>query len=197
MSTTQETKIDWSKPVQTKETPPRKVEIVTTNGRGEYPVIGYVGSDLQFKQWRLDGVWATKFPSHYDLQNTPQQPEQWAAEKAAFAAGETIQYRSDTNPTWSDTKEPMWLSPLGYTCNPQYRIKPKQQKVQLEPDDIKAGDEFLDLNGNRLQWLRICKIDIGFQFGSYSYKHIMELGWKIRSLGETEWRECYKLIDPK
>jgi hypothetical protein len=28
--------------------------------------------------------------------------------------------------------------------------------------------------------------------GTKSFKLLMEDGWKIRSIGETEWRECKK-----
>jgi hypothetical protein len=272
MSTTQETKIDWSQPVQTKETPPRKVEILSMNGRGSCCVIGYIGDQSSVKSWTLDGKWsAIGGSTEIDIENIPtwklpdpppnqqwhrvdgwteemlpagyrphllgeidaegdevyvcgkwrkaevtsvptrdcdfhrrttrpipQQPEQWAAEKAAFAAGETIQYRSDTNPTWVDTKEPLWFSREGHPFSPEYRIKPKQQKVPLDESDIKAGDEFLSPASNtRYPYQSVHNGGIELHGAKYSFQHLMDGGWKIRSIGEAEWRECYKLIDPK
>jgi hypothetical protein len=67
------------------------------------------------------------------------QPEEWAEEKAAFAAGKKIQYRSDNDPIWTDTKTPIWFSKAGNNFNPQYRIKPEPQWVPLEPKDVPPG----------------------------------------------------------
>jgi len=67
-----QTEIDWSKPVQTKETPPRKVEIVTSNGRGKCPIIGYIGDQDSFSSWFPGGLFWDNKECEFDLQNTPQ-----------------------------------------------------------------------------------------------------------------------------
>ena len=49
-----ETKMtDFTKPVQTRSGLP--VTIITTKGRGEYPVIGYVGSNKMLSMWNAQG----------------------------------------------------------------------------------------------------------------------------------------------
>jgi len=62
--------IDWSKPVRTKggKIP---VEIVTTKGRGDFPVFGYVGSNPLLQLWDLSGNWAFA-DTGLDLENVPE-----------------------------------------------------------------------------------------------------------------------------
>jgi len=284
MSTKEETKIDWSKPVQTKETPPRKVEIVTTNGRGEYPVIGYCEKDTQLSQWRLDGVWSSSVTTRFDLENTPtwklpdppegqqwhrvdgwteemlpcgyrplllgeawikgdeikrryshsnwdvagshpsdalgqdiqtltahcrtarpipQQPEQWAAEKAAFAAGETIQHKPMAHPdvAWKNTSVPIWAA------DSIYRIKPKPQKVKLEPCDVPPGSVIRgagEAKGNSSGW---CMIVSSSETGIRIWRHCegsaVEIKWESLMQAEsqiwrptdTDWQPCYKEVE--
>ena len=45
--------IDFTKPVQTRDG--RKVELLTTNGRGEFCVIGYVGKEESPRRWDNSG----------------------------------------------------------------------------------------------------------------------------------------------
>lgn len=45
--------IDFSKPVQTRDG--RPVEIITTKGRGTYPVLGYAGDSAILFTWTTDG----------------------------------------------------------------------------------------------------------------------------------------------
>jgi hypothetical protein len=284
MSTTQEAKIDWSQPVQTKETPSRKVEIVTTKGRGEYPVLGYIGDLKILSSWTTSGnVRLDALPSDVDLENAPtwklpdpppnqqwhrndwteemlpagyrplllgeawikgdeikryshpdwdvagkypndalgqettvktahcrttrttrtipQQPEQWAAEKAAFAAGETIQYRSYINPTWVDTKEPLWFSREGHPFNPEYRIKPKQQKVPLEPCDVPPGSVIRDENNNAGRWYFVLSVGpsglVTCEDTLKPFQYLKDLEWQIKRPTDTEFQPCWKHIDPK
>jgi len=71
MITTQETKIDWSKPVQTKETPPRKVRILTTEALGYYPVVGNIEGDDTYRTFTIDGSYRGGIIDEFDLENTP------------------------------------------------------------------------------------------------------------------------------
>ena len=61
--------IDFSKPVQTRDG--RKVEIITTNGRGLWTVVGYVGNEAITRHWRGDGASFTE-RQNFDLINVPE-----------------------------------------------------------------------------------------------------------------------------
>jgi hypothetical protein len=63
--------IDWNKPVETCEEPPRPVEILTTKVRGKYPVFGHIGdSDNTVYRWTLGGyVFAGNTHSKLNLRN--------------------------------------------------------------------------------------------------------------------------------
>ena len=194
MSTTKETKIDWSKPVQTKETPPRKVRILTTEVRSDYPVMGNIERDDITQCWTFDGNYSRVGKSNLDLENTPQQPEQWAAEKAAFAAGETIQYKWDHQNEWNDVEKPLWSK----YDDLKYRIKPKQQKVQLGPCDVPPGS-VIRCGGNHWFMVVYCcheGVKVSGRQGVISWEEL-KLCWKIKRPTDTEFQPCWKLIDPK
>lgn len=112
-------------------------------------------------------------------------PDPYAELKAAHAAGKTIQFLSG-GVAWRDCDGP----PL-YFSNLEYRIKPEPQKLPLCADDVKAGDEFLAPDGYRRQWQKISDNGIMFVWGCASWKELNSHGWKIRSIGETEWRDCF------
>jgi hypothetical protein len=66
--------IDWTKPLRTKETPPRAVEIITREGRDKtFPVIGYIGAEKSLHGWTKDGRWSfCGRASTKDLENVPE-----------------------------------------------------------------------------------------------------------------------------
>lgn len=64
------TVIDFTKPVQTKDG--ESVEIITTNGRGMYPVLGFIGDNDAPKSFTVDGVYYTGENFSYDLENVPE-----------------------------------------------------------------------------------------------------------------------------
>jgi hypothetical protein len=122
------------------------------------------------------------------------EPEEWAAEKAAFAAGKKIQYRSDNDPIWTDTKTPIWFSKAGNNFNPQYRIKPEPQWVPMEPDDIVVGMEFrLMRGGARRRWVRVKPHMVWFDDIAQSFEDLMRKGWQYRING-GEWKPCKKEV---
>ena len=47
--------IDFTKPVETVSGEP--VEIITTKGRGEYPIVGYLGLSDIIQTWTKDGLY--------------------------------------------------------------------------------------------------------------------------------------------
>ncbi len=70
--------IDWTKPVRTKLTK-WPVTLVTVKGRGDYPVIGYVGDNTDLSQWNLQGNKPGRGEDPDGLENAPQriQREYW------------------------------------------------------------------------------------------------------------------------
>ena len=68
--------IDWTKPVQTSEG--ESVEIVLTNARGKYPIVGYIGDSLAFARWTEEGRYVHDDADHsLNLQNIPETKEIW------------------------------------------------------------------------------------------------------------------------
>jgi hypothetical protein len=122
----------------------------------------------------------------------PQQPDPYAELKAAHAAGKVIQLNcgSRMTPDWEDLTCPVFSDPLEL-----YRIKPDPIKVPLGPDDIKAGDEFLSPRFNRWQWTAVEKEKVFMYENCRTLQELMAQGWKIRSIGETEWRPCHKEVE--
>jgi hypothetical protein len=270
MSTTQETKIDWSKPVQTKETPPRKVRILTTEAAGDYPVVGNIDGDNMYRTWKMDGIMYHSIPSERDIENTPawklpdppanqqwqrndwvaemlpagyrplllgeamvdgdeygdayklpdgspphrwstfpglrsttthmrtkrplpQPVDPWAAEKAAFAAGETIQHKPILHPdvAWKNTSVPIWAD------DSIYRIKPKPQKVPLEPCDVIPGSVIRLQEGNWKMILGVTSEGVHtLEHGLVGYSALNNSLWQIKRPTDTEWQPCYKEVLP-
>jgi hypothetical protein len=70
--------IDWTKPVRTKDG--RAVQVLCTDGPGDYPVAGYVDGLTNPRSWTLNGYHhVNKRHSTFDLENAPQriQREYW------------------------------------------------------------------------------------------------------------------------
>ena len=146
-------------------------------------------------QWVLDG-WgpplevgvqeALKAGYNIRLKPPTQQHDPYAELKAAHAAGKAIQ--CDCGGIWRDWNDPHWSLPPE-----RYRIKPETRRVPLCANDIKSGDEFLHSSGLRYTWHCIYTNAVQLSRAStFSFEQLMEEGWKIRSIGETEWRECSK-----
>jgi hypothetical protein len=68
-------KVDFSKPVQTRDG--RPVELVTTNGRGQYHVLGYIDKNDTFTQWTAEGKFLNEHESYADLVNVPVKRVGW------------------------------------------------------------------------------------------------------------------------
>lgn len=64
---------DPTKPVQTRDG--SKVELITIKGRGNAPIIGYLGEDISLSRWGLDGTFRPELGPHKcnsDLINVPE-----------------------------------------------------------------------------------------------------------------------------
>lgn len=82
--------LDLTKPLQTRDG--RSVVLITSEGRGKYPVLGYVGADTGPKSWTSEGKYqAHTGPHDEDLVNVEDKP----AEIVVYACG----YISRSNPT--------------------------------------------------------------------------------------------------
>jgi hypothetical protein len=67
--------IDFTKPVQTRDG--RPVEIITTKGRGHWPVLGYIGDDADVRTWTMDGIFAVTGAHPNNLINVPEAVVGW------------------------------------------------------------------------------------------------------------------------
>jgi len=195
--------IDWTKPLRTKETPPRAVEIITHNGRSEgHPIMGYIGNESSLQIWSKEGRWMENRTSDMDLENVPEwevSDEPWAAEKAAFAEGKTIQYRSLNTDGWEDLKNgPLWVRTENYPFKPEYRVKPEPIKVPLELEDV-PPNSVIRVSSNKDRWYLILSAN---PFGvvtsiveNLSFRALMEKQWEIKRPNQ-DWEPCYKMIEP-
>lgn len=81
-----------------------------------------------------------------------------------------------------------------------YRIKKEGPKrVPLSPEDIKQGDAIKRKGGCNSNWDMIVSVGycvwraFGTEIVKTSYTDLMEDGYVIRSIGESEWRPCWKV----
>lgn len=82
--------IDFTKPVRTKSGEP--VEIITTEGRGPCPVIGYVGERYVVYQWFLDGRFSVKqTETLVDLENIPQKRSGWTVVRKGYLGHRSLE----------------------------------------------------------------------------------------------------------
>jgi hypothetical protein len=159
--------------------------------------------------WRDQQCDFTAAPHCYRIKPEQQPQEPWAAEKAAFAAGETIQYSSDYRPTWTDVTDPFWVNPSCSSVNPRYRIKPKPQKVPLDPCDVPPGSVIRGAGEIHYEgWCMITScsltgIRIWRQFGGVAadqreitWQALMDAESQIWRPTDTEWQPCYKETQP-
>lgn len=71
-----EHKLDLSKPVQTRDG--RSVELLTTNGQGIVPIVGYISNYEHISVWYANGLyWNGNNESINDLVNIPERKTAW------------------------------------------------------------------------------------------------------------------------
>ena len=181
--------IDITKPVRRKCGD--HVEIISDKGKPPYLLIGYVGRGTwDIESWRLDGRHSEDGSSPSDLENYEPEPkpEEWAAEKAALAAGKVIQFYAKGLGGWQDINgNPLWAK------GTQYRIKPEPQWVELGPDDIVAGMEFTNDTGTRYQWTEVDTYGVTLVDSSVSFEQLLRLGYEYRING-GDWKPCKKEV---
>jgi hypothetical protein len=146
-------------------------------------------------QWSAFDVGRSSIAAWRPHKSEPQ-PEEWAAEKAAFAAGKVIQYRGSESSMWHDTVIPTWQP----CC--QYRIKPEPQWVPLGPEDVPPGSVIRGPLWGNHSWSSINVSDFGVIWlgidrfsgvGNHemSWGRLMESGFEIKRPSE-DWKPCKK-----
>jgi hypothetical protein len=80
-------KVDFSKPVQTRDG--RPVKLVTTSGRGDYPVVGYVDKNDTLTLWTAEGKLLAGYEGRLDLINVPVKRVGWV-NVTPFGQGSSI-----------------------------------------------------------------------------------------------------------
>jgi hypothetical protein len=196
----------WSEGAPSRTTRPLPQQQQQPDPYAELKAAHAAGKVIQFNPgdslgWRDQQCDFTAAPHCYRIKPEQQSQEPWAAEKAAFAAGETIQYTDDNNyyGEWRDCRYPFWVEADSSKVNPRYRIKPKPQKVPLEPCDVPPGSVFRqesDLDGY------IMPTSVSERAGCYFHDEVVfrrtwaELsnGWQIKRPTDTEWQPCWKEI---
>jgi hypothetical protein len=192
--------IDFTKPVETVTGIP--VQIISISGREPYPVVGYVGEhSLCLDEWTSNGLFNIEELdySDYNLRNKATQPEEpWAAEKAAFAAGETIQYKHPFMLEWKDFTglRAAFERDLGII----WRIKPKPQKVPLEPCDVPPGSVIRNGLNNPNRWYAVLSVGHSglatCEDSLKTFEYLKSSDWQIKRPNDTEWQPCYKETQP-
>lgn len=87
------TKLDLTKPVQTREGDP--VRIICTDRKGEYPIIGLITSDNgngheDVRAWPIDGQFHSKNMQRLDLINVPPKPVKYFVNVYRHTNGITV-----------------------------------------------------------------------------------------------------------
>lgn len=155
------------------------------------------GRKIRLKQWHLPDL-----PEGYEWHRNDWTEEMLSDGWRPLLLGESVEVGDDV---WLN-KEYGWntsangssigrnpLHPFARTRRPLPPPKPKLREVQLCADDVKAGDEFL-VGRYRHTWSSIKDGYVTYGSGGiYSFEEMMQMGHKIRSVGETEWCKCSKM----
>ena len=119
----------------------------------------------------------------------PVKPDPFAAEKAAFAAGKTIQCKDASTP-WMDCETtPCWFHDV------EYRVKPEPVLVPLGPDDVPPGSTLETEMGG---WMMITSIGLaGVVCATRSTGCIkweeLKRRFKINRNNGLGWQPCSKI----
>ena len=135
----------------------------------------------------------------------PVKPDPFAAEKAAFAAGKTIQYYSKSILEWLDC----YPCPPSWAPDYAYRVKPEPALVPLGPDDVPPFSAIRWSGWETTEWalvLRVTNETVYFsdrRAGSATLNDLRAGNVKInRSIPLTgkwdadAWTACFKEVQP-
>jgi hypothetical protein len=213
-----QTQIDWTKPVQTKETPPRKVRILTTEAAGNYPVVGNIDSEDSFYSWMLDGSFGSpRVHTEYNLENTPTwklpdppEGQQWHRNdwtEEMLPAGYRPLLLRETPKRGDEILSYAWIPITLHT--PAMRQEkhqrttrpipqqPKPQKVQLRLEDVPPGSVIRSSEHHwfMVLYVRAHGVDIATRPTPISWNELMAC-WEIWRPTDTGWMPCYKEVLP-
>ena len=120
-------------------------------------------------------------------------PEPFAAEKAAFAAGKTIQCRDSKKPWMDCDSTPGWFHDV------EYRVKPDPVMGQLGPDDVPIGAEFQHPTWMKNERVVPCVLNEGIVYPGteetivQSWETLHKDGWLWRINDGKGWVPCSKI----
>ena len=157
----------------------------------------------------LDEPWAnaaTAVIAEHERRKAEQvKPDPFAAEKAAFAAGKTIQYYSKSSLEWLDC----YPCPPSWDPDYAYRVKPDPALVPLGPDDVPPFSAIRWSGWETTEWalvLRVTNETVYFsdrRAGSATLNDLRAGNVKInRSIPLTgkwdadAWTACFKEVQP-
>ena len=123
----------------------------------------------------------------------PVKLDPFAAEKAAFAAGKTIQFRRiGISDAWRDALRPEW-SDLDF----EYRVKPEPVLVPLGPDDVPIGSAVRCLRDQPdiSFWIvqQVWTGGIYLRGDNMSFDFLMRNGCEINRNDGLGWQPCSKI----
>lgn len=170
------------------------------------------GKVIQYRIFDTD-KWCDALPPRFHPEwqyRIKPEPEKWAAEKAAFAAGKPLQVK-DANMDWVNFSN---ISPPDFESERWlWRIAPEPILVELGPEDVKPGSVIRSRDiGLRKPWISVLNvISVGVEIlGNSGISHTLHFsvlfadGWEInRSIPETgKWNAeafvpCSKPADAK
>ena len=166
----------------------------------------------QIIQQEAGGQWATyseecepnASDKYYFMRTSrplPVKPDPYAAEKAAFAQGKTIQSYSTMGRKWIDLPIPSWCAPPN-----TYRVKPDPVLVPLGPDDVKCGQRIKHKNYDVSIESMICGVfgdgvaRVQWSTGGVSMEIVkwgeLKREWSIDRNDGKGWVACSKEVQP-
>lgn len=185
--------IDWTKPVQTSEDPPRPLRVLCTDRADDFrPVVCTGINDGALFTFRLDGRFLlSDDPACFDAQNVPE-PEQpkdpYAHLREALAEGKVIQFTFGGR-GWHDTESPSFKPPPE-----NYRIKPEAKRVPLERADVPLGSTIL-LRDEEWLVIGVTRSQVSLGGDGYSFSDLMRFDAKIQRPGSSTFEPCYKEVE--
>lgn len=199
-------------------------DILTTKAKGEFPIVGYLASELGFVCWRMDGRYLSTRESDMDLVNY--EPEPWALPDPPhgyewlradgwtkemlpdgwrpYLKGEEKvngdEYYNMFREFRGETGDGSYFFPAFWyiTKRPLPAPKPKTVKVPLEASDIPPGSIIAYRNRIAETWFTVQGVKHkGVLIATTDrvvYFDDLMRNWEIKRPGE-DWKPCYKEVE--
>lgn len=182
--------IDWTKPVQTTENPPRPLRVLCTDNVDHTHPVVCAATDGMLLTFRLDGQFLGDDPHSYDAQNAPEpeKPDPYAHLREALAEGKVIQFTFGGR-GWHDTESPSFKPPPE-----NYRIKPEAKRVPLKRADVPLGSTIL-LRDEEWLVIGVTRSQVSLGGDGYSFSDLMRFDANIQRPGSSTFEPCYKEVE--